>query len=474
MQEKISFLGKFHFTWKKVLFSLVLLYIAALVIPYIPHKKVKEDFKHSFKAMNFYSPIAGTERIAYINDNTDALKYRLCMIEEAQKEIILSTFDFNDDRAGRELLSSLIHAADRGVSVRLIIDGTSGFLDVRTSPWFQAAASHKNLEIRIYNPINFLKPWKMQARLHDKYMIVDEKMFLLGGRNSNNLFLGDYTSAQNVDRELFVYETTKDEHSSLYQLRSYFENIWALKDSKNFSRRKMTDKVKSCDVKLKKQYDKLAEQYPSTREEWDWEALTLETNKVSLLSNPINTGNKEPQMWYSIHQLLTTGKQATIYTPYIICGKEMYDDLTTLKEKDISVEIITNDVAKGANPWGCTDYLNQKKNIWATGAKVYEYMAPHSCHTKAVMIDDRMTILGSYNLDMRSTYQDTELMLAVDCPGLNALIRKEAEHDKTCSKVMENGTYQYGENYKEKKLSVGKKTFYSILRILVIPIRRFL
>ena len=69
-------------------------------------------------------------------------------------------------------------------------------------------------------------------------------------------------------------------------------------------------------------------------------------------------------MWYSIHQILMTGKQATIYTPYIICGKEMYADLTTLKEKDISVEIITNDVAKGANPWGCTDYLNQKEKIW--------------------------------------------------------------------------------------------------------------
>ena len=101
-------------------------------------------------------------------------------------------------------------------------------------------------------------------------------------------------------------------------------------------------------------------------------------------------------------------------------------------------------------------------------------MAPHSCHTKAVMIDDRMTLLGSYNLDMRSTYQDTELMLAVDCPELNATIRKEAEHDKNCSKVMENGTYQYGENYKEKTLSTGKKLFYTILRIVVIPIRRFL
>lgn len=54
-------------------------------------------------------------------------------------------------------------------------------------------------------------------------------------------------------------------------------------------------------------------------------------------------------------------KQATIYTPYIICGREMYDDLSQLTDNNVSVEIITNDVAKGANPWGCTDYLNEKK-----------------------------------------------------------------------------------------------------------------
>lgn len=153
----------------------------------------------------------------------------------------------------------------------------------------------------------------------------------------------------------------------------------------------------------------------------------------------------------------------------------MYADLTTLKEKDISVEIITNDVAKGANPWGCTDYLNQKEKIWATGAKVYEYMAPHSCHTKAVMIDDRMTLLGSYNLDMRSTYQDTELMLAVDCPELNSIIQAEMERDKTYSKTMGNDSeYDYGENYHSKDLSFGKKIFYAILRVITIPLRRFL
>lgn len=45
-----------------------------------------------------------------------------------------------------------------------------------------------------------------------------------------------------------------------------------------------------------------------------------------------------------------------------------------------------------------------------------------------------MSIVGSYNLDMRSTYQDTELMLAIDSEKLNSMIRKEAETDKTYSK----------------------------------------
>lgn len=60
---------------------------------------------------------------------------------------------------------------------------------------------------------------------------------------------------------------------------------------------------------------------------------------------------------------MMSGKQATIYTPYIICGREMYDDLSQLTDNNVSVEIITNDVAKGANPWGCTDYLNEKKDM---------------------------------------------------------------------------------------------------------------
>ena len=429
----------------KILLLFLLIYIALLAIPYIQHKNVSVSYQKKFAKQSFYSDTAGTERVAYINDNTDALLYRLHMFDEAKDEIILSTFDFNADKSGQDMMASLLHAADRGVSVR------------------------------IYNPINLLKPWNLQARMHDKYVIVDQKMYLLGGRNTTNLFLGDYSRSKNIDRELFVYETAENDSSSIRQLTDYFESVWALSDSKEYTCKKMTKKIQSCKAKLENRYTSLKEKYPDAYSTWDYEALTLQTNKVSLLSNPIKSENKEPWMWYSLHQLMMQGEQARIYTPYIICGKEMYQDLTELHEKNIPVEIITNDVASGANPWGCTDYLNQKKNIWETGARVYEFMGAHSCHTKAVLIDDRMSIVGSYNMDMRSTYQDTELMLAVDCPELNSIIQTEMERDKTYSKTMGNdGEYDYGENYHSKDLSFGKKIFYAILRVITIPLRRFL
>lgn len=461
----------------RIIFILILIYIALLTVPYLRHKKVSENFQNDFSQRAFYSSQVGSERIAYINDNTDALLYRLQMIQQAEQEIILSTFDFNADKGGKDVMAALMSAADRGVKVRVIIDGFSGFLDVKGkgTQWFQALASHENISLRIYNPITLLKPWKMQARLHDKYLIIDHQMFLLGGRNTTNLFLGDYSKSKNIDREIFVYETEDSKDSSLYQLRAYFEKIWALKDSREFTCKKLSDEIQECIVSLNNRYQKLKETYPEAYTDWDFQKLTFETNKISLLCNPLEAENKEPWMWYSIHQLMLQGKETLIYTPYIICGKEMYQDLTDLKDNNIPLEIITNDVASGANPWGCTDYLNQKEKIWKTGAKVYEFMGGHSCHTKAVLIDDRMSIVGSYNLDMRSTYQDTELMLAIDSEKLNSMIRKEAETDKTYSKTMgPDGNYIQGENYVPKKLSTGKKIFYWTLQVLTVPLRKFL
>ena len=87
-----------------------------------------------------------------------------------------------------------------------------------------------------------------------------------------------------------------------------------------------------------------------------------------------------------------------------------------------------------------------------------------------------MSIIGSFNMDMRSAYLDTELMLAVDSPELNQIMQKMAVTDTTYSRYMDadSGNYQYGENYVPKEMSFGKKIFYALLRIITLPLRRFL
>lgn len=461
----------------KIITVFLVAYVGALTLPYVGHKKVSGNIKKEFQAEDCYGDTKGQERVAYINDNVEALKYRLKMISEAKEEVILSTFDFNADSSGKDVMCALLEAAERGVKVRVIVDGGNGFLDmkVKSAEWFQALASHENIDIQIYNPVNLLKPWKLQARLHDKYVIVDDKMYLLGGRNTTNLFLGDYSDSKNIDRELFVYKEDESSKGSIHQLKAYFESVWNLKDSKEYECKKETEEVKQCLSDLKNRTEKVKKLYPEAYEEWNWQELTVDTNKVTLLQNPIEAENKEPVMWYTITELMKSGDDVTVYTPYIICGKEMYEDLTQICEETETVEIITNDVSSGANPWGCTDYLNQKEKIWATGVQVYEFMGEHSSHTKAVLIDERMSLVGSYNMDMRSTYQDTELMLAVDSVALNEQIRQEAERDKLASRTMtESGEYEYGPEYQAKEMSTGKKIFYGVLRVITVPIRRFL
>lgn len=81
----------------------------------------------------------------------------------------------------------------------------------------------------------------------------------------------------------------------------------------------------------------------------------------------------------------------------------------------------------GSNPFGCTDYLNQKKPLRDTGASMYEYLGDQALHTKALVVGEDLTLAGSCNFDMRSVYLDTELMLAIHSPQLNAQIRGQIQ-----------------------------------------------
>ncbi len=459
----------------KILLAVIFVFVLLAAIPFWHHKEVAGAYQAEFDVNAYYGDTTGTERVAYIADNNEAMIYRLQMIAEAQEQIKYSTFEIRSDESGKDVLCALLLAADRGVRVSLLTDGFNTMLELNGNKWFQAFATHENVSIMTYNQRSLLKPWHMQAALHDKYMIIDDRMYLLGGRNTFDLFLGNYSQKKNIDRELFVYNTRPEKESSLQQLEDYFDKISGLPDNKRYECKRETAKVRDAYTKLLDRADHLKETYPEAGEIPDWESKTVETNRITLLSNPIEPDNKEPRLWFALCQLMKNEDDITIHTPYIICGEEMYRDLKEVCQEAGTVNIIINDPTGGANPWGCTDYLNEQKNIRDTGVNLYEYLGEDSLHSKTFRMGERISIVGSFNMDMRSTYIDTELMLVVDSEALNDILQKEEQQQYTyCKQTQDGETYVYGENYVERKNPVSKQLAYMVLRQVIKPIRRFL
>ena len=95
-------------------------------------------------------PAASTNEdyLILVDDNTDALLWRLRLIDSAQDEIIYSTFDFAVDDAGIDILAALQAAADRGVNIKLIVDGMSGRSKLRRNASFQGLLLSPQVEAR--------------------------------------------------------------------------------------------------------------------------------------------------------------------------------------------------------------------------------------------------------------------------------------------------------------------------------------
>lgn len=419
-------------------------------------------------------PHQGTERVLCIDDNSDALLWRLRMIESAQQEIVLATFDWRDDNSGRDMMAAMQGAADRGVHIRILVDGLAGTVYLRGSACFRALAAMPNVEVKLYNPVSLFRPWALNYRMHDKYLIVDNTAYLLGGRNTYDLFLGSYVDTYNLDRDVLVYTGAAGDMSSLSQLRTYFMETW-LQDCSRTMTVRPTRTVETHQAALRAHDLALRERCPAGYSPFEWEAETIPANQVYLLSNSPQPRNKEPRLWNELSALMKCGTDIQIQTPYIICNQMMYGELAEICGHADTMQIMTNAVESGANPFGCTDYLNQKNRILDTGTTVVEWMGGQSLHTKTVLIDDRFCAIGSFNMDMRSVYLDTELMVVIDCPELNQGLRSDfetmSEQGKT---VAADGSVTFGAYCEPVQMPFLKACLYFPLRIILWPVRYLL
>lgn len=450
---------------RKLLLLMVLLlaYVCAIVLPYARQPAVTAATIEGFTASDFYGDSATGQRARIISDNGEALAERIRLISQAEEEIILSTFDFNADDSGKMLLAALLSASRRGVHVSLLVDGLAYATGILGNPWFQALTREENVELKVYNPLNPLKPWNLMGRLHDKYLIADRTAYILGGRNCYDFFLGDHDGYKNYDWDVLVCCEDAGAFPSLDQLLEYFRSVWALDECHAVASRK-----EGKQEELLALYSRMQEEHADWFRPVDYKELTVPARRIRLVSNPIGPQVKEPLVFYTITELMEQAEESvSIHTPYILCNDWMLGQLADICISVPKVTMMTNSVANNGNPFGAMDYYVNKEKLLGSGVGMLEYDSGVSYHGKCFTIDDRIAAVGSFNWDMRSAYLDTELMLVIDSPELNRQLREAmGGYEQDSLKVIDADSYDLAEGQTPQPLTPSRERRLKLLYYL--------
>ena len=463
-----------------LIIAFILFHFIGAVAPFAltPKLSIESAIHVEARAYEMQRDTESPDRAAILETNTEALDERIRLMNLAKREIVIATFECHDGESTRDMLAMALHKAEEGVRVRFLVDGIAGRLDHMPASLFAAAGAHPNIEIRFYNLISQLTPWRHMGRMHDKYVIVDDIGYILGGRNMFDKFLGDYPApVRSADREALIWNTAPgDPSSSLSELRTYFEGMWSHPDTCVFraDSRISQGEMQAVHDALKARYDGIREAKPELFDDYDYIAATEPTKGVWLISNPTTIYAKEPLVFSQLMALMARAKDdVVIHSPYALLNRDMRDALSDVTSR-VPTTLMLNAVENGANFVASSDYMYHRREVLSTGVRLLEYAGGISYHGKAVAIDDALSIIGSFNLDMRSTYIDTELMLVIRSEVINAQLRNNmAALHADCRQVSAKGE-TVPEGLKIPAMSPFKRAALRALGLLIQPVRNLL
>lgn len=205
----------------------------------------------------------------------------------------------------------------------------------------------------------------MNYRLHEKYVIIDNNIYILGGRNTHDVYLRKGKNEQ-CDRDILVYIPVENNHSSLIDLKKYFESNWKQKECVKIKVKKRKASVNQplCSIRTK--------DFVVTSKELM--EKTIEADGITLLRNSFVAWNKSPILWKQLCNFIKKAKRnVIIQTPLIVIDKKMCHDLSKISN-GFTIELLTNSDINWINPLAAV-YTKIKSRILAANVEIYEYQS---------------------------------------------------------------------------------------------------
>lgn len=445
-----------------LIFYLIYIIIFGIVIFKLKHPQVSSTFKEQNKVERFYGNEASQDRVILLEEKMFSGLARVNLMENAQESIEVAYYAIKKGYITDLLFGMILDAANRGVKVRILLDGIFHGFRFSLKDVQYALIHHPNIEIKFYEPLNLLMPWTWNNRLHDKLLIIDNKYAVIGGRNiGDRYFIQEGQKSATNDRDVLIINTdpkTK-EGSVLNQMEGYFNQVWDHPITKVPSVKLSTrqqKKAKEASQQLKQKLENLRKTDEKIFNNfYDWVNMSLPTKKITFIHNPIQRFNKEPWVWYDLTNLMKNSKTClVIQSPYVIPTKPMLPYLKMLQVPPEKITILTNSLASSANVVAYSGHIKHINGMVKKGMNIWEYQGEDSIHAKTFIFDDRLSAVGAFNVDSRSTFLNTESMVVIDSVEFTEKLEKEMnQYFSKSLKVAKNESYIEDPNLKPGKVS---------------------
>ena len=405
---------------------------------------------------------------------------RMALIDAATKTLDLQYYTIHYDSSTEALMERLREAARRGVRVRLLLDD---FNAVGKNVAVLRLDLEPGIEVRMFNPVSGPRSSqagrilgslfdfkRIQQRMHNKILVADNTLAVAGGRNLGDAYFGQSDTSNFLDLDLLVAGPMVTELSHSFDaywndIRAYpVRNVLSGNDLKAFyadpapappaaSSAGTQTRVASAPVDAADTTPAapavveghpvpgataMAREIQSGTLALAWAPSALLVDKPTKIApeNPLDESDRDDNVVDGVLNIVTRAqKEVLIISPYFVPGPRMMEVFTTLRQRGVRVRVLTNSLASNDAPLAHVGYARYRQPLLEAGVELFEMRAEGktqqrffgstpdsraSLHTKALVIDSRLLVVGSMNLDLRSQLQNTELGMVIRSRKLSA------------------------------------------------------
>ena len=388
----------------------------------------------------------------------DALVARVLLINAAERSIDLQYYIFfHGQIAAKLLVDRLLAAAGRGVKIRFLVDDWT----IRGKDSILAMIdSHPNIEVRVFNPVASFRSSSLSRplyyvfgtetiknRMHNKVFVVDNTVAIVGGRNIGDEYFQAQQDVNFEDMDLIAVGPIAKEVSAGFD--EYWNHELAIPIRALVSREPAAEDVQKARLMLDQHREamkdtaygrKLGESDLLKRLDAGQLFLVWARGEV-LYDRPgrVNTaGVQDPSasMAPRLREIIEgTQNEALLISPYFVPREGGVKLLGKMRDRNVRVKILTNSLASNDAPIAHGGYAGYRKDLLKKGVDLFELRpvpeqgkkedpthwggsSGAALHAKTFILDRKILFVGTFNLDPRSAWYDTQNGIVVQSETL--------------------------------------------------------